>query len=396
MHILIIGLGISGRAVRAFCEKRGDTVSVYDDALAPDPVPLEGINLAIKSPGIAFSHPFVQAVQKREIPLIGEIDLALKEIQGKTLYAVTGSNGKTTTVLLATHLLNMAGKKAAAVGNVGTPLISQIDADVEIFVVELSSFQLESITPAPYFDAGVLLNLTPNHLDRHKTFEAYAKAKLRLGACLKAGGSFFVSRTVAEQFYPSGKLLPIESISSLGYRVRRFHPHDLENIAAAWALTGVDRNALEIGLETFKKPPHRIEFVREFRGIAFINDSKATSVDAVEKAVEAMQTPVVLIAGGIDKGGDYSTWLPIFRQKVRKAFLIGEAAGRMERELGSEIEVEKVVDLEEGVKKAALFAKKGETVLLSPGCSSYDQFKNYEHRGDRFKEMVCALEELLL
>ncbi|MCC5831560.1 MAG: UDP-N-acetylmuramoyl-L-alanine--D-glutamate ligase [Chlamydiales bacterium] len=393
MHVLIIGLGVSGSAARAFCEKRGDRITVYDDALAPGPLCLEGIDLAVKSPGIPFSHPFVQAVQKRGISMVGEIDLALSEIRGKTLYAITGSNGKTTTTLLAAHLLNTAGKKAVAVGNVGKPLISQIDADVEFFVIELSSFQLESIKAKAYFDAGALLNLTPNHLDRHKTFEAYAKAKLRLVECLKEGAPFFVGGAVAKQYNLSGIVISLESISSLSYRDERFYPHDWENIAAAYALTGVDRHVLQKGLATFKKPPHRIEFVRQYKGITFINDSKSTSIDAVAKAVEAMQTPVVLIAGGVDKGGEYAKWIPLFRGKVRKAFLMGEAAKRIECELSSEIVVEKVADLEEGVKKAALFAKKGETVLLSPGCSSYDQFKNYEDRGDRFKEMVSILEE---
>lgn len=396
MNVLIIGLGISGQAVRAFCEKRGDRIFIYDDALASGPIRLEGIDLAVKSPGIPYSHPFVKSVEKRGIPMIGEIDLALSEMRGKVLYAVTGSNGKTTTTLLTAHLLNEAGKKAAAVGNVGIPLISQIDGDADYFVVELSSFQLEAIAVRPLFDGGVLLNLTPNHLDRYKTFEAYAEAKMRLRLCLKEGAQFYVSRSVAEKFCPDGKILDVETISPLGYRDGKFYPHDLENIAAACALAGSDQKILEKALATFVKPPHRLEFVRRWKGIAFINDSKATSVDAVAKAVESIRTPVVLIAGGVDKGGSYEAWLPIFRQKVRKAFLMGEAADRMNCELRSEIAVELVADLEEGVKKAALFAKNGETVLLSPGCSSYDQFKNYEHRGDMFREMVCALEEIPL
>ncbi len=389
MHILIIGLGVSGRAVRVFCEKRGDKISLYDDALASDQICLDGIEIAVKSPGIPFSHPFVETVKRKGIPIISEIDLALKHLKGKTVFAITGSNGKTTTTLFAAHLLNTAGKKAVAAGNVGIPLISQVDADAEYFVVELSSFQLESIELGPLFDGGVLLNLTPNHLDRHETFDAYVHAKLRLRSCLKPGAPFYVSPDVAKQF----SLFDVETISPLSYRDNRFYPHDLENVAAAYAFTGVNESVLKKALATFEKPPHRIEFVRRFNEITFINDSKATSVDAVVKAVEAIPTPLVLIAGGVDKGGAYETWLPIFHGKVKKILVLGEAAERMERALSCEIEVERVVDLEEGVRKAVLFAKKGETVLLSPGCSSYDHFKNYEHRGNRFKEMVCALKE---
>jgi len=391
MHILIIGLGISGKATRDFCQKRGDRISVYDDKHAADPVPLDDVELAVKSPGIPFSHPLVQAVQKKGIPVIGEIDLALQQLKNKTLYAITGSNGKTTTTLLAAHLLKTAGKKAVAVGNVGTPLISQIDGDADFYIVELSSFQLESIVQKPIFDAGVLLNLTPNHLDRHKTFEAYVEAKLRLRGCLKKGAPFYVSPAVAEQFHFSETIFDIETISSLGYRDGRIYPHDLVNIAAAYALTGVDKTVLKEGLATFTKPPHRIEFVRQYKEITFINDSKATSVDAVTKAVEAIPTQVVLLAGGVDKGGAYKTWLPSFRQKVRKVLVFGEAAERIQSELYPQIEVERVASLEEGVKEATRFARSGETVLLSPGCSSYDQFKNYEHRGECFKEMVYEL-----
>ncbi|MEZ5315541.1 MAG: Mur ligase family protein [Chlamydiales bacterium] len=395
MHILIIGLGISGQAVKNFCEERGDTISIYDDALPPQPLAFEKIDLAIKSPGIPSTHPLVKSLQKYPIPVIGEIDLALQEIQDQTIYAITGSNGKTTTTLLATHLLNLSGKKAMAVGNIGIPLISQVKSDVEIFVLELSSFQLESILIGHHFNRAVLLNITPNHLDWHLTFEAYTKAKLRLQACLKKGAPFFTTHSIAKQFCPGATILPIETIASLSYRNRQFYPHDLENIAAAYALTSVDQNRLKQGLDTFTKPPHRIEFVREYRGIHFVNDSKATSIDAVIKAIHTIKTSIVLIAGGVDKGGCYANWLSVFHQKVRKVFAMGEAAKKMENALAFEIQLEKVGSLEEGIKQATLFAKKGETVLLSPGCSSYDQFKNYEERGDRFKEIVYALEEIV-
>ncbi|MCH9627421.1 MAG: UDP-N-acetylmuramoylalanine--D-glutamate ligase [Chlamydiales bacterium] len=394
MHTLILGLGISGKAALEFCQKRGDHVSVYDDVSAPHPVKLDQIERVIKSPGIALSHPIAEAAQKAGIPVMGEIDLALAEIKGKTLYGVTGSNGKTTTTLLTAHLLNLSGKKTLAVGNVGTSLLSQVDSDYACLVVELSSFQLESIVERPVFDGAVLLNLTPNHLDRHKTFAAYAQAKLRLQSCLKKGAPFYISEQVARAFPVEGHVFDIETFSQLSYRDRRLYAHDLQNCAAAAALAGVERKVVEEGLKTFVKPPHRIEFVREWRGVSFINDSKATSVDAVKKAVEALPAQVVLIAGGIDKGGLFQEWTPLFREKVRMVYALGEAASRIESELSPSIQVVRVSSLDEGVKKAAHYAQKGDTVLLSPGCSSFDQFKNYEHRGERFKELVGALEEI--
>lgn len=390
-RVLIIGFGVSGKAVYDFYQKRGAEIVIYDDKISTS-WNLSGVDLVVKSPGISLSHPLVVEVKKRGLPLVSEIDLALKELKNKTLYGITGSNGKTTTTLLTTHLLKLAGKKAVAVGNIGIPLISQVDVDADYFVVELSSFQLESILPQRVFDGAVLLNLSPNHLDRHPSFEDYREAKLRLRTCLKSEAPFYVSKELSKSI--PGAVFAVVTLLELGVSESDFYLHDLENAAAAFALTGVDAMTLKNGLKSFQKPAHRIEFVRKVQGIEFVNDSKATSVDAVLKAVEAMRSKVVLIAGGVDKGGDYKTWIPSFRDKVRKVFVLGESADRIQKALIPSIEVEKVADLEEGVKKATLFAKNGETVLLSPGCSSYDQFKNYEHRGERFKEMVCALEEI--
>ena len=387
MHVLILGLGVSGQAALEFCKKRGDTVSVFDDTLAPEPFSLEEIDLVVKSPGISLDHPLVTTAQKGRTPIVGEIELALKELKGKTVYAVTGSNGKTTTTLLATHLLQAEGKKALAVGNVGTPLIAQIDADVDYFVVELSSFQLETLHHFPIFDGAVVLNITPNHLDRHASFDAYAQAKLNVRKSLKKGAPFYMSQAVADQFKVQGTVFDVEAIPFLSYRGGGFYPHEMENVAAALALTGASLD----GIASFEKPPHRIEFVREVGGVTFVNDSKATSVDAVAKAVEAIPSKVILIAGGIDKGGAYADWVPLFKEKVSRVIAIGEAAARLEEELCPEVEVERAQSIEEAIKKATLYAKSGETVLLSPGCSSYDQFKSYEHRGNRFKELVCAL-----
>lgn len=378
MNILMLGYGVTGKAVEAFCQTRGHRFSVYEAGRS-----LKGVDLIVKSPGIPLDHPLVL---QQEIPVTTEIDLALDEIHGKTLYAITGSNGKTTTTLLTTHLLKCAGKKALACGNVGRPLISAVDSDAEVLVIELSSFQLASMRLRPVFDKGVILNITPNHIDWHKGFAAYAEAKLRLAQCLKQGAPLYTNQEIATRFDLDAHVFPVEPISSLRYRNGRVYAHEGENIAAAKALTGTLQ-----GIESFERPPHRLENVRDIDGVAFVNDSKATSIDAVTKAVEAIDTPVVLLVGGVDKGSDYSLWLPSFGQKVKQVIAFGQAANKIAAKLAPSYAVTLAPSLEEGVKQAHTLAKPGETVLLSPGCSSFDQFVNFEHRGDRFKELVLEI-----
>lgn len=383
MKIAIFGLGISGRAARDFFLKRGDEVVCLEAENSFRP---EGIDLAVKSPGIAVTHPWVQKAIAYQIPVVGEIDIAFAEFQkkNKRLFGVTGSNGKTTTSLLTAHLLNISEKRAIAAGNVGTPLLSLVDSDYEFFVVELSSFQLENIQEHRVLDAAVILNITPNHLDRHLSFEAYKQAKLRIASCIKSGGTLY---------FQEDYLLFKEKVASIlarGYRGKgiKFYSHDEENLAAAYALARVPDACVLKGAATFERPPHRLEFVKEIEGVHFVNDSKATSVDAVLKAVDAIETPILLLAGGVDKGGSFKAWIPLFREKVIKIWAFGNAAGRIENELNQTLSVTKVSSLEVGVCEAAKFARRGDTVLLSPGCSSYDQFKDYQQRGEKFKKLV--------
>lgn len=389
MKIVVLGLGVSGKAVRDYLLKRGDDVVGVEGS---DPLDLSGVDFVVKSPGIPCSHPWMEMVRTRKIPLMGEIDLALEALQnsGKTLYGITGSNGKTTTTLLTTHLLNRSGKKAIAVGNVGVPVISQIESDADIFVIELSSFQLETIVVRPMFDGGVILNISPNHLDRHPSFKEYAEIKCRLQACLKKGGSLYLGQEEIAKL--GGVEPPFETLAPFKEKVAmifpRLYSHDLENVAAAYALSGVSQQLLKEGVATFEKPPHRLELVGVVDGVTYINDSKATSVDAVIKALESMETKVVLIAGGKDKGGSFKEWIPFCKNKVIKVLAMGEAAERMFQELQPEIDVEIINSLETGINRAATLAPSGTTVLLSPGCSSYDHYKDYQHRGEVFRELV--------
>ncbi len=332
--------------------------------------------------------------------MIGEIELAAQQLKEKekTIIGITGSNGKTSTTLFATHLLQSCGHSALAVGNVGTPLISVVDTAAQILVVELSSFQLEDLH-TPFLDMGVILNITPNHLDRYDSFQEYVEAKFRMQLCLKEGAKFYLAEKTVNEFEnfiePFWKE-KVETIFPLGYRDGKswISTHEFENICVAFTLCqrfGIGEEDLWKAVATFAKPPHRLEFVGQIQGVSFINDSKATSVDALRKAVEAVAMPVVLIAGGVDKGGTFKELVSLFREKVKKIFAIGEAADRIQKELASAVEVEKSPCLEEAVRGAYQMAKRGEAILLSPACSSFDQFENYERRGEAFKEIVEKL-----
>jgi UDP-N-acetylmuramoylalanine--D-glutamate ligase len=282
-------------------------------------------------------------------------------------------------------------------------------------VVELSSFQLE-LMKTPVVDIGMILNITPDHLDRYSGVEEYAKAKCRLQDLMKGPGNFWVHDTVAKEFrsllnsnyqtYGSGShcnrwtdkmsLKSSEKIETiLPIRYRNLGEHESENVLAAWILCrkfGIGSTAFLAGLETFKKPAHRIEFVATLDGVDYFNDSKGTNVDATLKAVEAMTKDVVLIAGGVDKGSSYAPWKKSFRGKVKQVLAIGQAAVKIAAELKPELEVEIVASLQEAVECARRQAKEGMSVLLSPGCSSYDMFKDYAHRGDEFKKFVLRRE----
>lgn len=420
---LVLGLGISGKSAAYYLLDEGASLlcvdknleSLHQDArlaacskvLDGDEIDLHRIDFIVKSPGISFQHPLIVNAQRENIKILSEMQLACMHLldSQKKLLAITGSNGKTTTTLLTTHILQKCGIKAVAVGNIGLPLLSQIQVDADVFVVELSSFQLEHLH-LPVFDAGVILNISPNHLDRYSTYLDYVKAKLQLEHCLKREAKLFMNEITASHF---GHLLTsnhvhrfsfieetIESIFPLGYRggEKKFSLHDFENLQAACTLCrecGICEREAVVAAYDFKKPPHRIEYVAKVDGVDYINDSKATSVDAVIKAVESLEGPLILIVGGVDKGGSYADWISSFKEKVKKVLAIGQASLRMEKEIGSCVSVEKLDTLDKAFYCAVSLAKTGDTVLLSPGCSSYDQFRDYQERGDHFKQLVGSL-----
>lgn len=422
-RVLVLGLGVSGRAASGYLLDKGAAVVGVDKSprdlkdlekrglevrRESEPVDVSGFDLVVTSPGIAPSHPWLAAARKAGLEVIGEIELACRDIRGNVL-AITGTNGKTTVTLLTAHILQQAGINALAVGNVGKPLSSLVHLDPDVWVVELSSYQLETMS-APVVDVGVILNITPDHLDRYPDMEAYAAAKFRLAQCIKPGGKLFVEEKCMKRYRGSGCtygftpecdlycdgerfiMKTIEYLLPKEYRGCR--SHEVENLMACFALCqkyNIAEEQMTEAVRQFKKPPHRIEFVLNRDGVNYYNDSKGTNLDAVIRAVQAMRGDVVLIAGGLDKGSSYLPWIDGFQGRVKGICAIGQAAAKLVRELGDKMPVTIFSTLEEAVRQAAAAAKPGDNVLLSPGCASFDMFRDYEHRGDEFKRVVQAL-----
>lgn len=435
--VLVLGLGTSGRSAADFLLSRKAKVVGVDnnaDLLQHNQdlqnmrlkglqtfhdsahLPIGSFDLVIVSPGIPQSHPLYKASVESGIETIGEIELACRYIS-QSCIGITGTNGKTTVTMLVAHVLNHSGIPAKALGNSGTPMTSlfadsrPIDPHL-VIVAELSSYQLETMKSA-VLDAAVLLNITPDHLDRYAGMEEYAKAKMQIIKCLKKGAPFYIEERCCQEF---GHLFFGFPVLSYGYspscavytdkqrvfvkeniecflplQYRGMFSHDVENFLAAYALCkefGVSPQKFLEGFSTFTKPSHRLEHVTDIGGVAFIDDSKGTNIDAVIRAVDTMKGEVILIAGGVDKGAAYTPWIKSFAGKVRCICAIGQAAPKIKQELEPSIPVELFQSLEEAVRYAAGVAKKGGTVLLSPGCSSFDMFRDYAHRGEEFKKIV--------
>lgn len=374
VRAIVLGLGISGKSAIKFLEKRGYTVVGVDDKTAPKHFDLlTDFDLFVPSPGIPQTHPLYQLAKKAGIPIAGDVELALRECKQPCI-GVTGSNGKTTTVKMIEHCLNLCGKKAHAVGNVGEPIADHLGGD-EILVVELSSYQLETLT-AKVFDIGLILNITENHLDRYDIFEDYARAKVRLENCIK----------------PEGKLYVHTSVDQTLFQKPHFD-YKGENEEAAYlacANFGIDRNRFDQALSSFVKPPHRIEFVANIKGISYYNDSKATSIAAMIKALEVIGKEVVLIAGGQDKGLNFRP-LCSYKNQLSSVVVYGEAREKIANALKPVVDVHMVVTLQEAVECAKGLVKKDGIVLFSPGCASFDAFKNYAERGEAFRSYVKEL-----
>ncbi len=396
---LVLGLGLSGKASARFLVKQGHKVTVYDD----DPKTYEQVpnviyqekgrpfdwascDQVIVSPGIPPSHPLYQGALERKIEVIGEVELALRHLTHRPMVGITGTNGKTTVTLLVAHLLEEAGKKSRAVGNVGTPLIDEVlhPDQKAILSLELSSFQLERVQTKALL-GGVILNVTPDHIDRYDTMEAYAKAKGQIANILQKGSPFIIN--------PSIKALAPE-LFNFSHQTLPTTNREEENISAAVSLVkvfGLTDSQIEKGLSTFKKPPHRIELIRTLKGVSYYNDSKSTNLDSTIHALLTLDKNILLIAGGVDKGFLFAPWADYFKNRVKTLFLIGQAAHRIEAELKNTVPIYQCGTLKEALLLSTTLSSAGDNILLSPGCSSFDQFKNYADRGDTFRQLVEGL-----
>lgn len=440
--VLVVGLGKSGLAAALFLRHRGAQVTVSDsrsaESLAQEIPALleEGImveagghglltfrrqDLIVVSPGVPLETPELAQVKGFGLPVIGELELASCFLKGKIL-AITGSNGKTTTTSLVGEILKSANVPTLVGGNIGVPVVSLIEDSTPASwaVLEVSSFQLESTVefrPA----ISVILNITPDHLDRHGSLENYARAKERIFAA-QAGDDCLVlnadnARTAAAAarakahvywfsiehavgqgaWIESGWVVfrakpdaPVEKILPLG-GIPLKGDHNVENVLAAVAaarLAGAEPDAIRRAVESFKAVEHRLEYVATRNGVEYYNDSKATNVDATEKALSAFNGGIHLILGGKDKNSDYATLAPLLRERVRAVYTIGSAAEKIESQLRGIVSLHSCHTLDKAVRAAAASAHPGEIVLLAPACSSFDQFENYEHRGRVFKELV--------
>ncbi|MGB7023207.1 MAG: UDP-N-acetylmuramoyl-L-alanine--D-glutamate ligase [Candidatus Acidiferrales bacterium] len=441
-RLLVVGLARTGIVVSLLCAAYGARVTATDEkpesALpelaaklraagvtlelgAHNPETFVNQDLIILSPGVPAKMPPLQLARNRGIPVWSEIELAWRLLRGK-LVAITGSNGKTTTTALVGHILQSAKIPVLIGGNIGTPLLAKVEAssDSTVTVAEVSSFQLETIE-AFRPDVGVLLNLTPDHIDRHGSFEEYARAKQRLfenmldrdAAVLNAddpevarrgpahGQVFWFSRQkrLAAGTFVRGDQILFRREGSEEVLMRRSEiplrgEHNVENVLAASTaaiLAGAPIGAIAAAVRTFPGVEHRLEYITEIKGVAYYNDSKATNVDATLKAIEAFPGSLFVILGGKDKGSPYTPLREPLREKTKRVLLIGAAADKIREELEGAVAMEYAGTLDRAVALAFEQAVPGDTVLLAPACASFDQFENFEQRGRAFKAIVARL-----
>jgi len=400
-------------------EEKGITVEIGGHSLAW----LDDTELVIVSPGVPLEIPYLLEARKRKIEILGELEVAASLCKAP-LIAITGTNGKTTTTSLMGEIMNSTGKKVVVGGNIGLPLVGEVRTltGEDVVVAEVSSFQLET-TKKFHPHVSTILNITEDHLDRHKTLQNYIAVKSKIFAQqessdylvlnaddhllnnLAAQAScqviFFSRQKKVKGIYVQDKKIISnwqgqENVVCLVQDVKIKGSHNLENALAAIAMAeamGVDREKIVHTLRNFAGVEHRLEFVKELDGVKFYNDSKGTNPDAAIKALEAFSEKIILIAGGRDKGVSYTHFAETIKEKVRELILIGEAKEKIEEAVidAGFANIHKMNSMEQAVQEGYSLAQSGEVVLLSPACASFDMFKNYEIRGEVFKQAVVQL-----
>ncbi len=437
-NVLIVGLGRTGASCARYFVEQGAHVTVTDSRAQPPgtvelrglpvelklggfgaPRPLGSYALAAVSPGVSLDEDFVRELRANGVPTLGDIELVARAAEAPVV-AITGSNGKSTVTTLLGEMAKRAGLNVAVGGNLGTPALDLLAADVQLYVMELSSFQLETVLSLRC-KAAANLNVSPDHLDRHKSFEAYAEAKSRIfigcelavvnrqdaesgrnvraahrklsfGLDAPMAGQYGLVKFGGEDWLACGdeRLLKVGALKIHGL-------HNAANALAALAAlaladaAGIARTASLDVLREFKGLRHRCEWVAELNGVEYFNDSKGTNVGATLAALAGLPEPIVWLGGGQGKGQDFAPLKPVLAQKAHAAILYGQDAAQIERALGDALPVYREATLEASVKRAHTVARRGGRVLLSPACASLDQFKNYEERGEKFCAYVREL-----
>jgi UDP-N-acetylmuramoylalanine--D-glutamate ligase len=433
-NVAVLGAGLSGTAAALLLRSEGAEVTVLDSAEeekllkssigdlrargvtvrsgAAAESDSSAYDFVVLSPGIDPASPLATNFSSRKIETIGELELGWRSVDAPVI-AITGTNGKTTTTELLAQMLNACGQRTIACGDIGKPLceVALEDRDLDVLTVEVSSFQLETIKtfrPA----VSVWLNFAPDHLDRYRSVAEYRAAKLRIFenqtsddvAVINAGESLpkISARTVTFSAYANQADFQLEG-GSIVYQNRPVlrmadtklrGSHNIENVMAALAVgmaRGLTFEQMLPPLHAYEPRPHRCEFVREVGGVTYVNDSKATNLDAVEKALLSQSRKVILIAGGKDKGFTFETLRPLVSEKSRAVIVIGEMATRICQDWKDAVPCEIANSLADAVERAHAIARTGEVVLFSPGTSSFDMFKSYADRGDQFRALVHAL-----
>lgn len=434
-NVLVVGLGRTGAACARYFVEQGAHVTVTDSRAAPPgtvelrglpvelrlggfgtPRPVASYALAAVSPGVSLDEDFVRQLRAHGVPTLGDIELFARAAEAPVV-AITGSNGKSTVTTLLGEMAKRAGLNVAVGGNLGTPALDLLAPEVQLYVMELSSFQLETVLSLRC-KAAANLNVSPDHLDRHHSFEAYAEAKSRIfigcelavvnrqdaeternvraahrklsfGLDAPLAGQYGLVKKGGEDWLACGdeRLLKVSELKIHGL-------HNAANALAALALAdaaGIARAASLAVLREFQGLRHRCEWVAEVGGVAYFNDSKGTNVGATLAALAGLPEPIVWLGGGQGKGQDFAPLRPVLAQKAHAAILYGQDAAQIERALADALPVYREADLAATVQRAHTVARRGDRVLLSPACASLDQFRNYEERGEQFCAFVREL-----